>query len=147
MILKLFTCITSIKTSIAIKNQENKFPYTKTYPVPIMHYLNLTLDIPKQYCIFVVELISEALSKKSLKWYDDYLSNQHFTRLIHSLRDLYQDNFRRRPTRNKIQYFWLVRPNIEKMVTVEQMYKDFAVLADAKDKAGEVKMPMLFYTF
>ena len=79
--------------------------------------------------------------------YDDYLSNQHFTRLIHSLRDLYQDNFRRRPTRNKIQYFWLVRPNIEKMVTVEQMYKDFAVLADAKDKAGEVKMPMPFYTF
>ena len=87
------------------------------------------------------------ISKKSLKWYDDYLSNQHFTRLIHSLRDLYQDNFRRRPTRNKIQYFWLVRPNIEKMVTVEQMYKDFAVLADAKDKAGEVKMPMPFYTF
>ena len=33
------------------------------------------------------------------------------------------------------------------MVTVEQMYKDFAVLADAKDKAGEVKMTMPFYTF
>ena len=25
------------------------------------------------------------------------------------------------------------------MVTVEKLYKDFGVLADAKDKAGEVK--------
>lgn len=28
------------------------------------------------------------------------------------------------------------------MVTVEQLYKDFGVLADAKDKAGEVQQTL-----